>query len=626
MNDNGDRGNKNPDNRGRSLFPKIPPGILKYLAYGVIALVLLWGCNIALSTDPSNNIEPAQFERLMDAKLIGRDSIEVKISEEGILISGYDISEKIIVRTTAFEGDPLVKRLEEDRIAPYIDEGGFSLFGLILNFAPLIFIGFMMLRMMKSMQGGVGGINDFGRSRARQKMGPVPEVTFDDVAGIDEEKAELQEIVEFLKNPGKFLALGAHIPKGVIMEGPTGVGKTLLARAVAGEAGVPFFSIAGSEFVEMFVGVGASRVRDLFDQAKRNAPSIIFIDEIDAVGRHRGAGLGGGHDEREQTLNQILAEMDGFETSANVIVIAATNRIDILDPAILRPGRFDRRVVVGMPDIKGRKAILAVHAKGKPFEDGLAWDKIAQQTIGFSGADLANVLNEAAILTARRDKNKIGFDEISESIDRVTMGPQKKSRVISEDEKEITAYHEAGHAVCGWGTDNGDPLQKVSIISRGKVGGFTMSLPELDRNLYTRGYLQDRIVMALGGRVSESLNFHDITTGASNDLEHATSVAREMVTKYAMSDKLGQRTFGKSGDMVFLGREISERHDYSEETAHLIDQEISEIIGSAEKRAREILTKYKDKVKELAEALLDKETLEADDLVAILGPKPTSND
>ena len=626
MNDDGDRGNKNPDNRGRSLFPKIPPGILKYLAYGVIALVLLWGCNIALSTDPSNNIEPAEFERLMDAKLIGRNSIEVKISEEGILISGYDISEKIIVRTTAFEGDPLVKRLEEDRIAPYIDEGGFSLWGVILSFGPLIFLGFMMFRMMKMAQGGGDNINKFSHSRARTRAGKFPDVRFSDVAGIDEALEQLKELVEFLKSPIKFQELGARIPRGALMIGPPGVGKTLCARAIAGEAGVPFFSISGSEFVEMFVGVGAARVRDLFDQARRNAPSIVFIDEIDAVGRHRGAGLGGGHDEREQTLNQILVEMDGFETNTNVIVLAATNRPDILDPALLRPGRFDRRVTLYLPDIKGRKKILEVHAKGKPFEKGLKWDVVAQETHGLSGADLANILNEAAILAARRDKKKIGFDEISESIDTVAMGPENKSRVVQEDEKKVVAYHEAGHAVCGWATPHGEPVHKVTIVSRGPALGYTKFLPEKDRTLHSRDYLEDRMCGMLGGRVSEEIFFKSVTTGASNDLEQATDLARAMVTRFGMSDKLGPRTYGKRQEMVFLGKEISEHQDYSDDTARRIDEEVSELIGSARDRAREILEKHKDKVEELASALLDKETLEADALKRILGSKPTSND
>ena len=456
-----------------------------------------------------------------------------------------------------------------------------NLFGILLQFLPLIFFGAILLFMMRQAQGSNNQALGFGKSRARMNTGNRPTVMFSDVAGVEESKTELQEVVEFLKYPERFLALGAHIPKGVLMVGPPGIGKTLLSKAVAGEAGVPFFSISGSEFVEMFVGVGASRVRDLFDQAKRNAPSIVFVDEIDAVGRHRGAGLGGGHDEREQTLNQILVEMDGFETSTNVIVIAATNRPDILDPALLRPGRFDRRVVLDLPDINGRVAILDVHCKGKPLDENVDLERLARQTPGFSGADLANLVNEAAILAARRNEKTVAMSDLLESIDRVTMGPERRTRVISQKEKEIVAYHEGGHALVGHLLEHGDPVQKISIVSRGMAAGYTKSLPEEDRMFYSRPQLVDRITMALGGRVAEEITFNEVTTGASNDLEQVTQIARAMVTRYGMSESLLPRTFGKREEMVFLGREISEMRDYSEKVAQEIDEEVQSIVVDA---------------------------------------------
>ena len=492
-----------------------------------------------------------------------------------------------------------------------------SIFGILIQFLPLLFFGAILLFMMRQAQGSNNQTLGFGRSRARMFSGNRPTVTFADVAGVEESKTELQEVVEFLKYPERFLSLGAHIPKGVLMVGPPGTGKTLLSRAVAGEAGVPFFSISGSEFVEMFVGVGASRVRDLFDQAKRNSPAIVFVDEIDAVGRHRGAGLGGGHDEREQTLNQILVEMDGFDTATNVIVIAATNRPDILDPALLRPGRFDRRVVLDLPDINGRVAILEVHCKGKPLADEVKLEYIARQTPGFSGADLSNLVNEAAILAARRGKTEVTTAELHESVDRVTMGPERRSRVISQHEKEIVAYHEGGHALVGHILEHADPVSKISIISRGMAAGYTKSLPEEDRMFYSRPQLMDRIAMALGGRVAEEVTYGEVTTGASNDLEQVTGLARAMVTRYGMSDKLLPRTFGKREDMIFLGREIAEQRDYSEKVAQEIDDEVQNIILEAYSQCKHVIVEHYDKLVQIARYLMLNETVEGEDLAKL---------
>jgi cell division protease FtsH len=427
-----------------------------------------------------------------------------------------------------------------------------SFFGILINFLPIIFFGAVLLFMMKQAQGGASQTFNFGKSKARVFDSDNPTVSFADVAGVDEAKEELQEVVEFLKSPERFLALGAKIPRGVLLMGPPGVGKTLLARAVAGEAEVPFFSISGSEFVEMFVGVGASRVRDLFEQAKKHSPCIVFVDEIDAVGRHRGAGLGGGHDEREQTLNQILVEMDGFDTGSNVIVLASTNRPDILDPALLRPGRFDRRVTLDSPDVKGREEILNVHSKGKPISEGTDMEAIAKQTAGFSGADLMNLLNESAILAARRDKKTITYDEMAESIDRVIAGPERKNKVVSDREKRMVAFHEAGHALVAHLLPNADPPYKVTIVPRGQTGGHTRFIPEEETQLVTQNQLEARLASAMGGRVAEELVFFEVTTGAGNDLEQATSIARTMVTRLGMSKKLGPRTFGKREELVFL--------------------------------------------------------------------------
>ena len=521
-------------------------------------------------------------------------------------------SEASVVKVLESAGiDVLTSRID---IAVRGSSGLSSLFGVLLNFLPLIIFGAILLFMMRQAQGNTSQTFSFGRSRAKMFVGNSPSVSFLDVAGVQEAKEDLQEVVEFLKMPERFLVLGARIPKGVLLMGPPGTGKTLLARAVAGEAGVPFFSISGSEFVEMFVGVGAARVRDLFDQAKRNSPCIVFVDEIDAVGRHRGAGLGGGHDEREQTLNQILVEMDGFDTNINIIVIAATNRPDILDPALLRPGRFDRRVVLDNPDIRGRTEILEVHAKGKPLSDDVDLERVARQTVGFSGADLANLINESAILAARRDQQTIRAEEFAESIDRVIAGPARKSRVISKREKEMTAYHEAGHALVAHLLPNADPVAKVSIIARGAMGGYTRFSPEEDRTLMTKRQLDARLASALGGRVAEEIVFDKVTTGASDDLEQATSLARTMVTRYGMSAKLGPRTFGKREELVFLGREISEQRDYSDSVAQTIDEEVRGLIDTAYSTAKTLLTTHRSKLNRLSEYLIENETAEEDTL------------
>jgi len=499
---------------------------------------------------------------------------------------------------------------------------------LISALLPVLLIGAFIFFMMRQAQGTNNQAMSFGKSRARMFLGNKTVITFTDVAGVDEAKQELTEVVEFLKYPEKFNSLGARIPRGVLLVGPPGTGKTLLARAVAGEAGVPFFSISGSEFVEMFVGVGASRVRDLFEQAKRNSPCIVFVDEIDAVGRQRGAGLGGSHDEREQTLNQILVEMDGFDTNTNVIVVAATNRPDVLDPALLRPGRFDRQVVLDRPDIKGRREILNVHIKGKPLDKTVDLDALARRSPGFSGADLANLVNEAAILAARRNKKSVGMSEFTEAIDRVVAGPERRSRIITEEEKRIIAYHEGGHAVVQRVLPKCDPVSKVTIVSRGMALGYTMSLPQEDRYLHSKTEFDDKIAGMLGGHVAEELVFGDTTTGASNDIEKATSLARAMVTQYGMSEKLGPLTFGKKEEMIFLGREISEQRNYSDEVAAKIDAEVREIIDRAYARAKEALTAQRATLDKLADLLVEKETIEGDEFEAlfegILPPRGTT--
>ncbi len=485
---------------------------------------------------------------------------------------------------------------------------------------PFLILGGVFWFVFRQAQGSNNAAMSFGKSRARMFTGDQPTVTFEDVAGVDESKVELEEVVEFLKEPEKFISLGARIPKGVLLVGPPGTGKTLLAKAVSGEAGVPFFSISGSEFVEMFVGVGASRVRDLFDQAKRHSPCIVFVDEIDAVGRQRGAGLGGSHDEREQTLNQLLVEMDGFDTDTNIIIMAATNRPDILDPALMRPGRFDRRVVLDRPDMRGREAILKVHVKGKPLSPSTDLTVLARSTPGFVGADLENLVNEAAILAARRNKKVIEQPELEEAIERVIAGPERRSRLISEEEKRIVAYHEAGHAVLAHVLPNTDPVHKVTIVARGMAGGYTIALPQEDRTLVSRSKMLDDLVFTLGGRAAEEIVFNDITSGASNDLERVTRMARSMVMRLGMSSEMGPMVYGQKEELIFLGREISEQRDYSEAVAELIDQEVRRLVANAYDSARKLLNEYRDKLDLIAEKLLEVETLTREEFEALFPP------
>ena len=526
---------------------------------------------------------------------------------------------------TAFPADfDIVKELRKGKdIKIEVDpQTGTSILAVVFNILPLLLMIGLILFFVQQMQGGGNKVMSFGKSRARQVTKDMPKVTFEDVAGVDEAVEELMEVKEFLENPVKFQALGAKIPKGVLLYGPPGAGKTLLARAVAGEAGAPFFSISGSDFVEMFVGVGAARVRDLFEQAKSNAPCIIFVDEIDAVGRHRGAGLGGGHDEREQTLNQLLVEMDGFDTKVGVILIAATNRPDILDPALLRPGRFDRQIVVDRPDLVGRKAILKVHAKGKPLAPDIDIDVLARRTPGFTGADLANMVNEAALLSARHGKNLVDMVEMEEAIDRVVAGPEKKTRLISDREKEIIAYHEAGHALVAHTLPNADPVHKISIIPRGRALGYTLTLPTEDKYLVTRSELIDELAMLLGGRVSEEMIFGDITTGDQNDIERATKIARQMIMEYGMSDKLGPVTLGHKQEQVFLGRDFAAEPNYSDKVAYEIDQEVRRLVEEAHKEAEHIITEQRGRLDVIAKILIDRETIDKEELLELLDGDP----
>ena len=520
-----------------------------------------------------------------------------------------------------YEGD-LTKLILENGVRLEIESENPGIWQWFLAIMPYILIFGVFIFILMQMQGGGNRVMSFGKAKAKQITRDMPKVTFSDVAGAEEAVEELYEIKEFLAKPQKFRAMGAKIPKGVLLYGPPGTGKTLLARAVAGEAGVPFFSISGSDFVEMFVGVGASRVRDLFEQAKAQAPAIIFVDEIDAVGRHRGAGLGGGHDEREQTLNQLLVEMDGFDVKTGVILIAATNRPDILDPALLRPGRFDRQIVVDRPDIKGREKILEVHAKGKPFAENVDLKVIARSTPGFTGADLANTINEAALLAARRDRDEIGQSELEEAIDRVIAGPERRSKVMTEEEKKLTAYHEGGHALVGHALPHADPVHKVTIIPRGRAGGYTRSLPLQDKAYQRRSELVDSLAQALGGRTAEEIVFGDPSTGAYSDIEQATDMARSMVMEHGMSDRLGPMRYGTPQGQVFLGRDYNRAIDYSDEVAAMIDEEVRKLITQAHEEARAILTTHREALDRIADALLERETLYAADIVEVLSDVP----
>ncbi|MGH2879427.1 MAG: ATP-dependent zinc metalloprotease FtsH [Solirubrobacteraceae bacterium] len=548
-------------------------------------------------------------------------SAELKVKDNSVSVTLTN-KEKFEVGYTDQASPQLIAALEKAGTKFNIEANKTSIWPSLLSFGlPLILILGFWFFLINQMQGGGSRVMSFGKSRAKRLSADSPKITFRDVAGVDEAVEELHEIKEFLENPKKFQALGARIPTGVLLYGPPGTGKTLLARAVAGEAGVPFFSISGSDFVEMFVGVGASRVRDLFEQAKQNSPCIIFMDEIDAVGRHRGAGLGGGHDEREQTLNQLLVEMDGFEAKDNIIMIAATNRPDILDPALLRPGRFDRQIAVDRPDRKGRAKILEVHTRGKPLAKVIDIDALAGQTPGFTGADLSNLINEAALLSARTGKREIGQEELEEGIMRVIAGPEKKTRVMSEKERLITAYHEMGHAIVGHFLEFSDPVHKISVISRGQALGYTISMPQEDRFLTTRAELEDAMAMTLGGLAAEEIVFGEITTGASNDIEKVTATAKQMVMRFGMSEKLGPRVFGHDHGQPFLGREFSTEPDYSDEIAREIDDEVRRIIEAAHTRARTILTEHQHDLQNISEILVKRETIEKEEFLALLAGK-----
>jgi cell division protease FtsH len=593
---------------------------LKNIAiYVLIVLMALFAIQLTSNRDTrvSELTYPQFYSKVEQGQV---KTAELEVDNNIYRIKGQ-LNDKTAYTSTAPKEGDIIKLLTDKKVdfnvvpvppTPWWMSLLTTLFPIIILIAFLIFI-------MNQTQGGGNRVMQFGKSKARMMSGEEVNITFKDVAGAEEAKEEMEEVVEFLKNPGKFIQIGAKIPKGVLLFGAPGTGKTLMAKAVAGEAGVPFFSISGSDFVEMFVGVGAARVRDLFEQAKKNSPCIVFIDEIDAVGRQRGAGLGGGHDEREQTLNQLLVEMDGFSTNEGIIVMAATNRPDILDPALLRPGRFDRHILIDRPDVKGREAILNVHIKGKPMAEDVNMEVLAKRTPGFTGADLANMVNEAALLAARRGNETIGMEELEESIERVIAGPEKKSRVISEKEKKLVAYHEGGHAIVSYFLPHTDKLHKISIIPRGRAGGYTLLLPEEDRNYITRSYLLDEITTLLGGRVAEALILNDISTGAQNDLERASSIVRKMITEYGMSEELGPITFGHKSEEVFLGRDISRDRNYSDAIAYAIDKEASAYIESSYQKAEDILKENMDKLHEVAARLMEQETMEAEEFEKIMG-------
>jgi len=590
-----------------ALFPLIVIVLLVYLASQTLLPSRGESTKVAYS-DLIQKVEAGQVQsvlfvpkcRSIEATLQGGEKVKSNYPSDQ---SEAAFEEKLLANDVAFDSK---------------GTGSSAWLSILTYLIPFVlFFGFWIF-LMNQVQGGGSKVMSFGKSRAKRMAPDSPKITFKDVAGVDEAVEELQEIKEFLENPKKFQALGARIPKGVLLYGPPGTGKTLLARSVAGEAGVPFFSISGSDFVEMFVGVGASRVRDLFEQAKQASPCIIFMDEIDAVGRHRGAGLGGGHDEREQTLNQLLVEMDGFEMKDNIILIAATNRPDILDPALLRPGRFDRQIVVDRPDRIGRRQILEVHTKGKPIDTNIDLDTLAAVTPGFTGADLANLVNEAALLAARRGRKTIGELELEEGIMRVIAGPEKKTRLLSEHERKVTAYHEMGHALVGHYLPHCDPVHKISIISRGQALGYTISLPAEDKFLTTKSALMDQLAMTLGGRAAEELVFHEVTTGAANDIEKVTSTSKHMVMRYGMSEKLGPRMLGRNHDMPFLGRDMGSEPDYSEEMAREIDDEIRRVIEEAHERARGVLREHMEELHKISEILIERETIDKDQFERLL--------
>jgi cell division protease FtsH len=595
----------------------------KSAAFPILIVIVLAFLAVKLINPGTSDRVSHSYQTLVAKELPNNEVKSVELKNKGrvleVKLKNGEEYETGYVETAAPE---LLAQLKTAGVPYNIEaEKTSALLSLLTYIIPFVlFFGFWIF-LMNQVQGGGSKVMSFGKSRAKRMSADSPKITFRDVAGVDEAVEELHEIKEFLENPKKFQALGARIPTGVLLYGPPGTGKTLLARAVAGEAGVPFFSISGSDFVEMFVGVGASRVRDLFEQAKQNSPCIIFMDEIDAVGRHRGAGLGGGHDEREQTLNQLLVEMDGFEAKDNIIMIAATNRPDILDPALLRPGRFDRQIAVDRPDRKGRAKILEVHTRGKPLSKDIDIDALAGQTPGFTGADLSNLINEAALLSARTGKREIGQIELEEGIMRVIAGPEKKTRVMSEKERLVTAFHEMGHALVGHFLEHADPVHKISVVSRGQALGYTISMPQEDRFLTTRAELEDTMAMTLGGRAAEELVFGEITTGASNDIEKVTQTAKQMVMRFGMSDKLGPRVYGHDHGQPFLGREFNTEPDYSDEIAREIDDEVRRIIEGAHQRARTILTEHKDDLTNISEVLLKRETIEKEQFVALLDGK-----
>lgn len=594
-------------------------GISLYLLIAIIAVSI-----VSNLYSPSNSVQELYYsellryiedEQIASVRMIGDQHID------GTLKNGTNFSALVPMGKMSDIADRLEeKNVQQEAELPPTPPWWVA---LLPNIVFVILLALVWLFIMNQMQGGNNRAMSFGKSRARLHQEDKPKVTFEHVAGVDEAKQELEEIVEFLKQPKKFNDLGAKIPKGVLLIGPPGTGKTLLARAVAGEAGVPFFTISGSEFVEMFVGVGASRVRDLFENAKKNAPCLIFIDELDAVGRQRGAGLGGGHDEREQTLNQLLVEMDGFEVNSGIIIMAATNRADVLDPALLRPGRFDRKVLVDRPDLQGRAAILKIHSRNKPLTPEVDLQVLARRTPGFSGADLESLLNESAILAARANRKVITMSDAEEAIDRVLMGPEKKNRVISEIDRKVFAYHEAGHAVVAHYSEHGDPVHKITIVGRGSAGGYTMMLPEEERFVSSRSKLLDELVNLLGGRAAEELALDEISTGAQNDLERVTRIARKMVMEWGMSPKLGPLTFGRPNgeDLVFLGRDISRERNYSEEVAAVIDQEVRDLVDTSYDRAMQLLSEHEDKLDLVAEALLERETLSREEFLALMEGK-----